>query len=235
MKNENIKKNKGMIYPMIVLMVFIFVVFIIVLQNFNVQNRRTNYRDVMRRQALYVAEAGMQHALLKLKVLQTDCFDALMNSQLKNPRFNFGQDLNKDGKIDSGDIDDNPRSSTYNPGPIYITISEDEKEAMLKDPQYSGNPEAGDLFGDLNIFIRDFISDIKFDAEKEVMVTSEDKITFKYGYEALSVKILGEKWDPSNNKGYISAEFIIEGYAYDKNDQKVTDTLRRTYKIEKSF
>jgi hypothetical protein len=179
----------------------------------------------MRRQAQYVAEAGMQHALLKLKVLQTDCFDALMISQLKNPRFNFAQNT----------IVTNPRDEKYNPGPRYITTTESERTSMLADPKFSGTAEDETPEGDLKIFIQSFITDIKHDNEKEVSYSSDSTYTFKYGYQAKSVKILGENWDETTNKGSISAEFIIEGYAYNVKGDRVTDTIKRTYKIEKQF
>lgn len=216
-----------MVFPMIILMVFIFVVFIIMLQNFNTQNRRINYRDVMRRQALYVAEAGMQHALLKLQTLQADAFDALMISQLKNPRFNFRKP-----------IDNNMKSRDYNPGPKFIATSESERESMLKDAQYVGDPESGEVSGDLNQFTTDFIADITLDDEREVAITDKDRVKFKYGYRAKSVKVLGETWEKDasgRDVGHITAEFVIEGYAYDKTDTRITDTVKRVYKLEKKY
>ena len=218
--------RRGMIFPMIIMMVFIFVVFVIMLQNFNTQNRRINYKDVMRRQALYVAEAGMQHALIKLQTLQTDAFDALMISQLKNPRFNFNKPINND-----------LRSRDYNPGPKYIAASEGERNAMLKDAEYVGDPAADEITGDLNQFTIDFISDITLDAERDVAITDKDTVKFKYGYKAKSVKILGEAWDNSGGRdvGTITAEFIIEGYAYDKDGALISDTVKRVYKLEKRY
>lgn len=219
--------RRGMIFPMIILMVFIFVVFIIMLQNFNSQNRRINYKDVMRRQALYVAEAGMQHALLKLQTLQTDAFDALMISQLKNPRFNFNKPINVDVK-----------SRDYNPGPMYIATSESERDAMLKDAQYIGDPDSGEISGDLNLFTKNFIDDLTLEAEREVAITDKDRIKFKYGYRAKSVKILGETWEKDasgRDVGHITAEFVIEGYAHDKTDTRITDTVTRVYKLEKRY
>ncbi len=216
-----------MIFPMIILMVFIFVVFIIMLQNFNTQNRRINSKDVMRRQALYVAEAGMQHALLKLQTLQADAFDALMISQLKNPRFNFRKPINNDMK-----------SRDYNPGPKFIATSEAEREAMLKDPQYVGDPDSGEIEGDLNQFTLDFISDLSLDAERDVAITDKDRVKFRYGYRAKSVKVLGEAWEKDasgRDVGHITAEFVIEGYAYDKAGARITDTVKRVYKLEKKY
>lgn len=227
--------RRGMIFPMILIMVFIFVLFVLTLNSFNSRNRQVNYRDVMRRQSLYIAEAGMQQALLKLKVLQTDCFDALMISQLKNPRFNFGQDMDGDGKITQADIVSNPRDEKYNPGPIYIATSEGERESMLADPVYAGDPDDEGPNGQLKVFIRDFISDLSHENERVVKVTDKDNFTFRYGYEAKSVRILGETWDPATKKGFISAEFIIEGWAFNKDNKRVSDTIKRTYKIEKQF
>lgn len=218
--------RRGMIFPMIILMVFIFVVFVIMLQNFNTQNRRINYKDVMRRQALYVAEAGMQHALMKLQTLQTDAFDALMISQLKNPRFNFNKPINND-----------VRSRDYNPGPKYIAKSAGERDSMLKDSAHVGDPDAAEISGDLNQFVMDFIADIQIDEERDVAITDKDKVKFKYGYKAKSVKILGETWEKAGGRdvGLITAEFIIEGYAYDKSGTLITDTVKRVYKLEKRY
>lgn len=219
--------RRGMIFPMIILMVFIFVVFIIMLQNFNTQNRRINYKDVMRRQALYVAEAGMQHALLKLQTLQTDAFDALMISQLKNPRFNFNKPINTDIK-----------SRDYNPGPMYIATSEGERTQMLADPEYTGDPESGEISGKLNKFTGDFIDDLRIEEERDVEITDKDRVKFKYGYRAKSVKILGETWEKDSSGrdvGHISAEFVIEGYAHDKTGARITDTVTRVYKLEKRY
>lgn len=231
----SVARRRGMIFPMILIMVFIFVLFVLVLNSFNTRNRQINYRDVMRRQSLYIAEAGMQHALLKLKILQADCFDALMISQLKNPRFNFGQDMNGDGKISEADIVSDPRNEKYNPGPIYITTSEAEREAMLADPKYSGDPADETPDGELKVFIRDFISDLSHEDEKTIKVTDKDSFHFRYGYEAKSVRILGVSWDADSKKGFISAEFIIEGWAWNKDGKKVSDTIKRSYKIEKQF
>jgi hypothetical protein len=145
--------------------------------------------------------------------------------------------LKDDGKVDASDINVNPRSPDYNPGPIYITTNKMEREEMLKDPKYVGDPSNGDLSGELNVFIRDFIKDIKFDDVKQVHVTSDKVVEFKYGYEAKSVRVLGEKWEHVGGKtiGYISAEFVIDGYAYDKDGKKVTSTIKRVYKIKKRY
>ena len=81
--------RRGMLIPMILIGMFIFIMFFFTLMKWNSSNRRMNYQDVWGKKALYLAKGGTQLALLKVSMMPTECYDALSISQLKNPYFSF--------------------------------------------------------------------------------------------------------------------------------------------------
>ncbi len=111
------KKNFGMAIPM----VLVFATALGILATYIIKNtqqyNRSNLTSFAQLQGHYIARAGIEHAMLKIKYLHRELYDAVCMAQGRNPLFDFSQitDL------------DNPASAikSYNPGPVYLFTSGD--------------------------------------------------------------------------------------------------------------
>ncbi|MBI3037895.1 hypothetical protein HYY75_02430 [bacterium] len=99
-------KQRGMA----IAIVLIFALSMSILGMFILRNTQQHYRENLKTanqlQAYFVAKAGLEHALLKIKYLPRELYDAACLSQGRNPLYDFSKGL--------GGITD------YNPGPIFL-------------------------------------------------------------------------------------------------------------------
>ncbi len=107
--------KKGMAVPLVLIFATIMGVVSLYLlkttKNVNTQIH-TSYDQI---QSYFIARAGIEHAMLKIKYLNRELYDAVCMSQGRNPLFNYSLLKN------STDFS-NPWSkiSVYNPGPIFL-------------------------------------------------------------------------------------------------------------------
>lgn len=109
--------RKGIAIPLVLLFSTVLGVLATVIIKSSQQYGRQHQTSSTQLQAHFVARAGLQHALLKTKLLQRELYDAICLSQGRNPLFDFSQVKNLDSP--GGAI------SRQNPGPIFLYKSGD--------------------------------------------------------------------------------------------------------------
>lgn len=221
--------RSGMLIPMILIGMFIFIVFFFTLMRWNSANRRMNYQDVWGRKALYLAKGGTQLALLKVSMMPTECYDALSISQLKNPYFSFKIAAER---VAAGKkpVNPNPKESDYNPGPQFLTGASDNRDSMLQDPAFVGTPEEP-LDGDLNVFIKAFTDDIRFGGPQTDPITGERAAPYKHGIVASKVKVLAVKGQQLYNKQTV--ELTVKGWVYDGMNVRREKEVTKIVEVER--
>lgn len=221
--------KRGMLIPMILIGMFIFVIFFFTLMYWNSSNRRMNYQDIWGKKALYLAKGGLQLALLKVAVLPTECYDALAISQLKNPYFSFkiAADRIKDGKKP---VNPNPKSTDYNPGPQYLVLAGEDRNSLLQDPTLVGTKD-DPLSGKLNEFIKAFTEDIKLFGADTDPVTGERTKPYRHGFMASKVKVLAVLEQQLYNKQTV--ELTVKGWVYDGTNVKREKEVTKIVEVER--
>jgi len=221
--------RRGMLIPMILIGMFIFIMFFFTLMRWNSSNRRMNYQDVWGRKALYLAKGGTQLALLKVSMMPTECYDALAISQLKNPYFSFKIAAER---VAAGKkpVNPNPKEIDFNPGPQYLTGPGDNRDALLQDPAYVGTKE-DPLSGELNVFIKAFTDDIKFAGPDTDPITGERTVPYKHGFASTKVKVLAVKGQQLYNKQTV--ELTVKGWVYDGMNIKREKEVTKIVEVER--
>ncbi len=105
-------RRQGMAIPL----VLIFATVLGLLSTYIIKNtqqyNRSNQMSYAQLQAHFVARAGVEHAMLKIKFLHRELYDAICLAQGRNPLFDFTQIKNLD--------EPEKAISQYNPGPIFL-------------------------------------------------------------------------------------------------------------------
>lgn len=96
-------RRQGMAIPLVLLFATVLAVIGTVLIKTTRQTNRQNLTSYNQLQAHFVARAGMEHALLKIKYLQRELYDAICLSQGRNPLYDFSRPI-----------------SATNPGPAFL-------------------------------------------------------------------------------------------------------------------
>lgn len=104
--------KQGMAIPL----VLIFATILGLLSTYIIKNtqqyNRSNLTSFAQLQAHFVARAGVEHAMLKIKFLHRELYDAICLAQGRNPLFDFTQITSLD--------EPQKGISQYNPGPIFL-------------------------------------------------------------------------------------------------------------------
>ncbi|MBU1105981.1 MAG: hypothetical protein KKB51_04860 [Candidatus Riflebacteria bacterium] len=198
------KKNKtqsGMAIPMVlVFAAALGIVATYIIKN-TMQYNRSNITSFAQLQAHFAARAGVEHAMLKIKFLHRELYDAICMAQGRNPLFDFTQITNLDS----------PESAikTYNPGPIYLYRSGQFSPTRLFTPGFTMNAGAEKLW------LKTFTDDIKSDSSTFGGVTTNAVLSMK----PLPANIKNRMRDPFKLAEYgvttlnIAAQEIAENVA----------------------
>ena len=192
------KKRSGMAIPMVlVFATALGIVATYIIKN-TMQYNRSNVTSFAQLQAHFTARAGIEHAMLKIKFLHRELYDAICLAQGRNPLFDFTQvtDLNA------------PESSikSYNPGPIYLYRSGQFNPSRLFTPGFTINAGAERQWLDT------FMSDIKSDTTNFGTTSTNAVLSMK----PLPAEIKNRMRDPFNLAEYgvrtlnIAAQEIAE-------------------------
>ena len=104
-------KKKGIAIPIVIILAAILGListFVVKgIRQYN-QSNQTSYAQL---QAYFIARAGVEHAMLKTKLLHRELYDAICLSQGRNPFFDYSQ-------INNNDLSSSIKP--YNPGPIFL-------------------------------------------------------------------------------------------------------------------
>jgi len=228
-KHRSSGGRRGMLIPIVLVGMFIFVIFFFTITKWNSSNRRMNFQDIQGRKALYLAKGGSQLALLKVAFLPTECYDALAISQLKNPYFSIRLAAKRkaEGKPP---VNPNPKSEDYNPGPAYLVLPGESRDSMLQQPKWVGTREEP-LTGELNEFIKAFTKDIRFFGPDTDDLTFERKNPFPHGFCATKVKVLAVKDQVLYNRQTV--EMTVKAWVYDGTGVKKEKEITQIVEVER--
>lgn len=141
-------KRHGMAIPLVLVFATALGIVATYLIKSTQQYNRSNMTSFAQLQAHFTARAGVEHAMLKIKFLHRELYDAICLAQGRNPLFDFTQvtDLNS------------PETAikSYNPGPIFLYRSGQFSPNRLFTPGFS-------MAGQEKKWLDTFKSDIKSD------------------------------------------------------------------------
>lgn len=86
-------RRHGMAVPIVLIFAAVLSLLATFILRSNTQNFRQNQTSYNQLQATFAARAGMEHALLKVKHLHRELFDAACFAQGRNPLFDFSRPL----------------------------------------------------------------------------------------------------------------------------------------------
>ena len=112
MKLHNIIKKQGMAIPLVLVFASIMAIVSTYLYKIAKQSNRQNQSNFEQLQSYFIARAGAEHVMLKIKFLHRELYDAICMYQGRNPLFDFSQ-------ITSMATPQNA-IKTFNPGPIFL-------------------------------------------------------------------------------------------------------------------
>ena len=119
---NSICRRQGMAIPLVLLFATVLAVIGTVLIKTTRQTSRQNLSSYNQLQAHFIARAGMEHALLKIKYLQRELYDAICLSQGRNPLFDFSRSI-----------------SATNPGPAFLYTSGEFAPTGFFTPNFAKN------------------------------------------------------------------------------------------------
>ena len=162
------------------------------------QYNRSNITSFAQLQAHFAARAGIEHAMLKIKYLHRELYDAVCLAQGRNPLFDFTQITDLDAPEDA--------IKSYNPGPVYLYRSGQFSPLRLFTPGFAMAGGAERRWIDI------FMEDIKSDSTSFGGVSTNAVLSMK----PLPANIKNRMRDPFNLAEYgvktlnIAAQEIAE-------------------------
>ena len=110
-------KKQGMAIPV----VLVFAAIMGIVSSFLIRGAKEHNKQIqtsyVQLQSYFIARAGVEHAMLKIKYLHRELYDAICLSQGRNPLFDFSLIKNMSSPGDA--------IKPYNPGPIFLYKSTD--------------------------------------------------------------------------------------------------------------
>lgn len=224
-------------------MVLVFATTLAIVGTFIFRNTR-NYGSQSRvnlsqLHAHYLARAGFQHAMLKIKFLNRELYDAACMSQGINPLFDF-----------TGASHANPSAtiSPYNPGPVFLFRS---GEFLLNGlfPKSFAPPGDKDLW--LKKFQEDIISGIDIGGTKynscmnrvvaePVMTTINNLMREPYsgqyqitGLTHYAREVEEDTTDPTKISNYAIIEMTVDSTINNDRGENFVYQLRKTIKVSR--
>lgn len=187
-------------------------------------------------QAHYMARAGLQHAMLKIKFLNRELYDAACLSQGINPLFDF-----------TGANRASPHAtiSPYNPGPLFLFRS---GEFTLNGLFPRSFAPAGDKDLWLKRYQEDIISGIDIDGTKynwcmnmvpppaEIQGLMREPYSGQYQITSLANyarEVTEDEDDPTKISNYTIIEMTVESTINDARDQNFVYQLKKTIKVSR--
>lgn len=105
-------KRKAMAIPLVLIFATILGLVSTFILKSSQQYNKSNQTSFAQLQSYFVARAGVEHAMIKIKYLHRELYDAICLSQGRNPLFDFS--LITDMSAPQNAI------KSYNPGPIFL-------------------------------------------------------------------------------------------------------------------
>ena len=124
-------KRHGMAVPIVLIFATIMGIVSVFLYRITKQSNRQNQTNVEQLQSYFIARAGAEHVMLKIKYLHRELYDAICMYQGRNPLFDFSQITSLSTPYTA--------IKPFNPGPIFLY----EKSSGL-------SPETGTVFTNMS-------------------------------------------------------------------------------------
>lgn len=172
----------------------------------NSHNFRQNLTSYNQLQAAFVARAGLEHALLKVKYLHRELFDAACFAQGRNPLFNFSQ----------------PLDPSFNPGPKYCLTQSDATGAGQTTSGFISPTRLSSALSGARSppskWLEGFRSDINSVGSTNVMRMNElpDEIKsrmrepFTAQYDAAAIEVLTQDTNENLGQNTVSNQVVVK-------------------------
>ena len=219
----NIKK--GMAIPLVLIFATIMGAVSIFLLRNTKQGNSQNLTSLDQLQSYFIARAGVEHAMVKVKYLNRELYDAMCMQQGRSSLFDYSQ-------ISDADIKNNRpymAISEYNPGPIFLYMAgEKTPSGVNTDMGTMKSPKVASSTW-INTFKADLASDFYVDGNPG---TKYNKILQITNIED-QVKSLGNA-KIKDNKIFNSAAYIVSDIkvAASKVEEDKSKKVDNTYIIE---
>ena len=216
-----------MAVPLVLIFALVLSIIGVFVLKSNSQNYQQNRISMNLLRTRYLARAGMEHSLLKVKFLQRELYDAACLAQGRNPLYDFSRSM-----VDN----------LYNPGPKYAYRTGE------------ATPNAYGYTADLTAFsgctsppaswIDTFRSDITSRGDDNPMLMApfpnniRNKLRDPYSgiYEATRVDILTNKVDENtldNISNTVVIEVLVSTEMNDSRGKSYHQELRRTIRVSR--
>ncbi len=234
-------KKQGMAVPIVLIFATIMgFVAIFLLRNTRDSNAQTQ-TSMEQLQSYFIARAGVEHAMIKVKYLNRELYDAMCMQQGRNPLFDYSQ-------IKDGD-EEKPWEaiSQWNPGPIFLYPESEKSSRLIKgvNSNMSGTTVASSTW--INVFKSDLVSkenpipsnsilDID-DAKKEIESLLPGYVPFVSGeyyvpeIRVSASKVKKNKDDKLDNNLVI--EFTVKSNFVSAKNQAFDYEIKRTIKVSR--
>jgi len=173
------------------------------------QQNRQNLTNFNQLQAQFIARAGMEHALLKVKFLQRELYDAACLAQGRNPLFDFSK------KIDI----------TINPGPIFLYHRGDANPAS--DGFFT--PDLDKIFAQCTNFpkhwLNSFMADLCSGAELSLGPGIKKKVNGILSMDPLPEEIRSHISEPFKSARYAVTDLNVVAQETSDDKEKVSNQM----------
>lgn len=232
-------KKQGMAIPL----VLIFATILGLISTFLLKSarnyNRSNLTSQAQLQSYFLARAGVEHAMLKIKYLHRELYDAICMSQGRNPLFDFT--LIQENQPVSSAI------KQYNPGPIFL----------YKEGQYTPLPNSvyTQNFGNhpnkdqwLEAFTNDLTSnptqgqkgntvnqilDVSKSIPNDIKALMKEPFTGAYGVTKLNIAASENKENTSKVENNAIVELTIYSTVTTARDENLEYQIKKTIKISR--
>ncbi len=202
-------------------------------RNYNSQTRI----NMSQLQAHYLARAGFEHAMLKIKFLNRELYDAACLSQGINPLFDF---------TGADHISPHSTISQYNPGPIFLFKSGHpglELTGLFPKTFPQANKDQW-----LNAFQQDIISGINIDGvnynwcmnanplPNDIRGLMREPFTGQYqitGLRHFAREVIEDSVDPNKISNFAIIEMTIDSTINNDRDENFNFQMRKTIKVSR--
>lgn len=198
-------RKSGMAIPLVLILATILGLVSTAIMKSQQQYNRSNQVSFAQLQSYFVARAGVEHAMLKVKYLHRELYDAICLSQGRNPLFDFSLISNMSQPYSA--------IKSYNPGPIFLYNSGFTPQGVYT-PNFNKN---GKELLWLNAFKSDLNSNSTLNPNTLDGITTN--ITLDYNRMDTTIKNLMH--EPFKKAEYGIAELNIAAQETSDNSSKV--------------
>ena len=198
-------RKSGMAIPLVLILATILGLVSTAIMKSQQQYNRSNQVSFAQLQSYFVARAGIEHALLKVKYLHRELYDAICLSQGRNPLFDFSL------------IDDmsQPYSAikSYNPGPIFLYNSGFTPQGVYT-PGFNKN-------GKELLWLNAFKSDLTSNPVVNPNTLENTTTNMTLDYNSMDTTIKSLMHEPFQKAEYGISELNIAAQETSENSSKV--------------